>query len=225
MPPEYCEYGPDFETHCLTWLKRHHPDLLETLHGAAVQIKKKERPEAPWTTEQRLTAFYQQYVPEKVEGIPALLEKYAGKEDKLFDALVKKYGPEPDDPYYADDDEEDDDEEEDLGITGSAKRRGAAAKKDTAAKIRVVIAKEAQKRKKNLTVVTGMETVPDIKLKEVSKSFSKKFAGSSSVKGNSIIVQGDHVFDAAELVVDKFNVPENCVFLKNTDGSLTPLKE
>ena len=38
-------------------------------------------------------------MPEKLDGIDAILEKYAGKEDKLFVALVKKYGPEPEDPY------------------------------------------------------------------------------------------------------------------------------
>ena len=23
MPPEYCEYGPDFESHCDPWLLKH----------------------------------------------------------------------------------------------------------------------------------------------------------------------------------------------------------
>ncbi|KAL7426731.1 hypothetical protein ACHAXH_000716 [Discostella pseudostelligera] len=33
MPPEYCSYGPDFETHCLPWLKAKHPQLYEKLHA------------------------------------------------------------------------------------------------------------------------------------------------------------------------------------------------
>ena len=49
-------------------------------------------------------------MPDKLDGIDAILEKYEGKEDKLFLALVKKYGPEPDDPYYAHDDNDSDDD-------------------------------------------------------------------------------------------------------------------
>eukprot|EP00428_Durinskia_dybowskii_P050394 CAMPEP_0170321588 /NCGR_PEP_ID=MMETSP0116_2-20130129/61558_1 /TAXON_ID=400756 /ORGANISM="Durinskia baltica, Strain CSIRO CS-38" /LENGTH=56 /DNA_ID=CAMNT_0010574419 /DNA_START=1 /DNA_END=168 /DNA_ORIENTATION=- len=36
IPPEYCEYGPDFETHCNPWLKKNHPELhakLKELRG------------------------------------------------------------------------------------------------------------------------------------------------------------------------------------------------
>jgi len=252
MPPEYCEYGPDFETHCDPWLAKHHPDLHEQLASTrsvkAGETKKKEdkpvkvRPSEPWTVEERLTAFYEKYVPEKIDSIPSLLEKYAGKEDKLFQALVKKYGPEPEDPYYASDDDDDSDDdgesEDDEGMNageeaGDGKkkknRRGVAAKKkggDPGA-IRVVIKKEAQKKRRNLTIVSGMETVPNLKLKDASKALSKKFAGSSSVKENKgvkeIILQGDHMYDVAEMIVDKFGVPESCVFL-DMDGEVVPFR-
>ncbi|KAE8896202.1 hypothetical protein PF005_g3379 [Phytophthora fragariae] len=62
---------------------------------------------------QRLLAFYQKYNPEKVGDVPQVLVKYKGKESKLFDALVKKYGPEPGDSDEEDDDAHDDDEEDD----------------------------------------------------------------------------------------------------------------
>ena len=52
-----------------------------------------------WTT--RLTRFYALYNPEKVADVAKTLTKYAGNEDKLFDALVKKYGPEPPPPGAA----------------------------------------------------------------------------------------------------------------------------
>ena len=75
-----------------------------------------------------------------------------------------------------------------------------------------------------------METVPDIKLKDVSKAFSKRFAGSSSVKdgtkgskGKEIIIQGDHMYDVAEMIVDKFGVPDTAVFL-DIDGDVVPLR-
>jgi density-regulated protein DRP1 len=249
MPPEYCEYGPDFETHCEPWLLRHHPELhaqLATTRTATGTIKKKAvpveaavakvRPAAPWTMEERLTAMYKEYMPEKLDAIPSLLEKYAGKEEKLFEALIKKYGPEPYDPYYGDsdseDDDDDDDEEEEEMAGGDKKknkRRGISAKKETGGtSMRVVVQKVSQKKKRHMTIITGMETVPGAKLKDVSKAFSKKFAGSSSVKDTAkgdkeIIIQGDHLYDVAEMIVDTYGVPESCVFL-DIDGDIVPLR-
>jgi len=237
MPPEYCEYGPDFETHCDPWLQKHHPDLYETLAAkrGADSVKKAgasteaavKKPPRPWTTEERLTAFYEKYVPEKIESVPALLEKYAGKEDSLFKALVKKYGEEPSDPYYSESSDSEVSEDEDEG-KGKKKRRGASAKKkETASQTRVVVAKESQKKKRFLTIVSGMETVPDVKLKDASKTFSKRFAGSSSVKenpqgGKDIIIQGDHMYDVAEFIADKFQVDASSIFL-DMDGDIVPL--
>ncbi|GAB9468381.1 Rna-binding protein [Globisporangium polare] len=60
----------------------------------------------------RLLAFYNRYNPEKVGDVPSVLLKYKGKEAQLFNALVKKYGPEPGDSDDDDDDDDDDEEEE-----------------------------------------------------------------------------------------------------------------
>jgi density-regulated protein DRP1 len=252
MPPEYCEYGPDFERVCDPWLKKAHPELhaklkeLREENGGGKSDNndddnndekggKPSKPDAPWTTEERLTMFYEKYVPEKVSDVPSLLEKYAGKEDKLFLALVKKYGPEPDDPYYMDSEDESDDDDdvdddelaegmENLGV-GGKKRRGVKAKKTIKFETRVLIQKVAGKKKKKTTIVTGMETVEGLKLKDVSKAFSKKFAGSSSVKdgpkGKEIIIQGDHMEAVAEMVVKEFKVPGSAVFL-DFDGDVVP---
>lgn len=220
MPPEYCEYGPDFETHCLPWLKKAHPDLLSKLHGNRSKNNNDNNddtsdaaataaaPTAPWTTKERLIAFYTKYQPDKLDGIDGILEKYSGKEDKLFTALVKKYGPEPDDPYYlaldSDDDSDDDDDNDDNEVNeqmegmdigdkkkSTNKRRGAAAKKVNKVDTRVIVQKISRNRKKAVTHVVGLDTVPGIKLKEASKAFSKRFAGSSSVKEKEIIIQGE----------------------------------
>lgn len=53
----------------------------------------------------RLTEFYEKYNPDKVSSVEETLIKYKGKEVGLFEALVKKYGPE-------DGDEEEEDDEE-----------------------------------------------------------------------------------------------------------------
>jgi density-regulated protein len=263
MPPEYCEYGPDFERACDPWLRKAHPDLHAKLQALRIEHntgtnndsnnnkvqaseepggKKKtkpERPEAPWTTAERLTKFYELHVPEKVSDVPSLLEKYAGKEDKLFLALVQKYGPEPEDPYCdtdSDDDDDDDDSEggdDDDGeeITegmdqlqiDKKKRRGVKAKKTIKFETRVVIQTQKVKKKKAMTIISGMETVEGVKLKDVSKAFSKRFAGSSSVKdgprGKEIIIQGDHKEDVAAMIVNELKVPGSSVFL-DFDGDL-----
>jgi density-regulated protein len=261
MPPEYCEYGPDYETHCDPWLRKHHPDLwdiLMTKRGikptptVSSNKVKPQKPDQPWTIAERLMEFYKKYVPEKVETVPSLLEKYAGKEEKLFQALVQKYGPEPHDPYFTDSDDDDDDDDDDDGgenddegdnnddvptegnvgtTTKAKKRRGAAANKDTDGGIftgRVVVQKQAQRKKRSLTVVTGLEAALAItsqyKVKDVTKAFAKKFAGSSSEKNNSIIVQGDHVLELAEMLVDTFQVPEESVYVDLGDGQELPLR-
>lgn len=237
MPSEYCEYSPDFETHCVPWLMRHMPEeyaILKALRkndGNDEDLEDDGRPLQPWTTGERLHAFYMKYQPDKVDGIGKIAEKYAGKEENLFKALVKKYGPEPDDPYYdeSDDDSVDNDELNMQGLVVSdKKRRGAAAKKVNKVDTRIVIQKVSRNKRKAVTIVVGMDTVPDIKLKDVAKAFSKRFAGSSSVKDTAggkkeIIIQGDHMDDVAAMIVSKFKVAADSVFL-DIDGDFVPYK-
>lgn len=252
MPPEYCEYGPDYESVCESYLKRKHPELYAKLmqrkggdgvgdggDGGGGGDPAPARPTEPWTTEERLTKFYEEYVPEKVSDVPSLLEKYAGKEEKLFLALAKKYGPEPEDPYYADSSDDDGDGDDDgladetgnLKISSSGKkRRGIKAKKSVKSETRVLIQKITRQRKKATTVVVGMDTVENVNLKDVAKAFSKRFAGSSSVKDSKtaggkkeIIVQGDHMEDIAEMIVGKFGVDGSSVFL-DFEGDFVPYK-
>jgi len=239
MPPEYCDYGPDFESHCNPWLLKSHPEIhaeLRALRLGVADAKTDNRddedttgPSRPWTIEERLDAFYCKYQPDKVDGVPALLEKYVGKEEKLFTALVKKYGPEPEDPYVAAaTDNGAEDKMENLNISDKKKRRGVGAKKTSKVDTRVIIQKISRNKRKAVTIIVGMDTIPDLKLKDVSKAFSKRFAGSSSVKdtaggGKEIIIQGDHVDDVAAMIVDKFKVPVESVFL-DMDGEFVPFK-
>eukprot|EP01083_Nonionella_stella_P030288 83060_1 len=243
MPPEFCEYSPDFETHCKPWLKANDRELYEKLRALRYEsnggddgddgdnANVAQKPSAPWTMEERLTKFYEKYQPDKVDGVGAILEKYAGKEDKLFVALVKKYGAEPEDPYQSDDEDDDALEGKLAGMSvkeKKKKRRGAGAKKASAIDTRIIITKQLRNRKKAVTSIVGMDTVPDIKLKDVSKAFSKRFAGSSSVRDlpsgkKEIIIQGDHMDDVAAMIVQKFKVPGESVFL-DVDGEFVPFK-
>ena len=93
---------------------------------------------------------------------------------------------------------------------------------------RVIIQVAKRTKRKAVTTVIGMDTVPGLKLKEASKAFSKRFAGSSSVKDapggkKEIIIQGDHMDAVAQMVVDKFKVAGDCVFM-DIDGEFVPYK-
>jgi hypothetical protein len=66
--------------------------------------KKKDEPVSSNTrtgsAERRLLAFYTEYRPEKLLEVEDILKMYSGREEELFTALVKKYGPEPVGPNY-----------------------------------------------------------------------------------------------------------------------------
>jgi hypothetical protein len=49
-------------------------------------------------TRRRLERFYEEYNPSKLTQIDQTLRAYEGREEDMFDALVKKYGPEPRSP-------------------------------------------------------------------------------------------------------------------------------
>ena len=295
MPPEYCSYGPDYETHCLPWLTKNFPHLLpkatEEVDNSASSNSASsnsassnsaststEAALTPWSSRDRLFNFYSKYVPAKIsstspyEEVDKLLVKYAGKEENLFVALTRKYGDEPVDPYLlqkygaasgSDSDSDSDGDggggEEDgeeggevlvkkmsglrvaqkaaaekvAGGEGDAssssssssssskklKARGVAAKSVAKQDTRIVISKNVRNKKKAVTHVIGLSTFdhPTMKLKDMAKAFAKRFAGSSSVKEEEIIIQGDHVEDVAEMIVSKFKCKRENVFL-DVDG-------
>jgi hypothetical protein len=43
----------------------------------------------------RIEALFAKYNPEKLGSVGKLLDKYAGREEQVIEALVHKYGPEP----------------------------------------------------------------------------------------------------------------------------------
>jgi density-regulated protein DRP1 len=79
---------------------------------SAAQNAEAAEPEENSLNHQRLLAFYQKYNPDKLHDVPHVLAKYKGKESKLFDALVRKYGPEPGDSDDEEEEEHEEDEEE-----------------------------------------------------------------------------------------------------------------
>lgn len=86
--------------------------------------------------------------------------------------------------------------------TRGGKAQGPKAKKQAEKKLEVF--RSNRGKKKFVTVIVGMATF-GVDLKEASKSFSKKFACSSSVTGpDEIVVQGDVKDELIELIPEKF---------------------
>ena len=74
------------------------PSLLDHLYQLEEEEEEEEEDnndgeDTYWQT--RLTTFYTHYNKSKVSEVDTILEKYAGKELKLIQHLIKKYGPEP----------------------------------------------------------------------------------------------------------------------------------
>ena len=63
-------------------------ESLPTLDDVLAQLEA-ERPVE--NHESKLTAFYQEYNPEKMADVPKLLKKFKGREDAMFSALEEKY--------------------------------------------------------------------------------------------------------------------------------------
>merc|ERR1712048_426618 len=119
--------------------------------------------------------------------IDDIIEKYSGKEDKLFLALVKKYGPESTfsqnsitSPYTTGN------IFSSFPSSSKGKRRGSSAKKVEKIVTSVIIQRMFRNRRKMLTVIIGLDTVPWLKLKDVAKDLSRRFAGSCSVKDHFV---------------------------------------
>ncbi|KAL7527938.1 hypothetical protein ACHAWF_002364 [Thalassiosira exigua] len=126
-----------------------------------------------------------------------------------------------------DKDEEDlDDRMRDMGVDGGDKKSkekqwGATAKNVHKANKRVIVQKISLNKRKAVTHVVDRDTMPGIKLKDVRNAFSKRFVGISSIKGMDIIIQGDHIVVVVEMIVTKFGVSGDAVFL-DLNGEFVP---
>jgi hypothetical protein len=69
-----------------TLVKKYGPEPTEAIDPAVVEEN---------DSRSRLTRFLKRWNPNKLNSVDAVLKAYAGREEELFAALVKKYGPEP----------------------------------------------------------------------------------------------------------------------------------
>eukprot|EP01033_Poteriospumella_lacustris_P002296 gene2296-1678_t len=104
---------------------------------------------------------------------------------------------------------------------------GAAAPKKLATmQTRILISRIQRQRKKFITAVVGLDTIPETKIKDIAKLFGKKFSSGASVGetatgAKEVTIQGDVSFDIPPLLVQEYKVDPTCIFY--ADGNnLTP---
>ena len=101
-----------------------------------------------------------------------------------------------------------------------------ASKADEEQKTQVVIARIQRQKRKFVTAVAGLDTIPGLKIKEAAKLFGKKFASGAAVSESAtgakeVVIQGDVNFDLVPLIIKEFKVhPSDIFFLE--DGKLIP---
>lgn len=93
-------------------------------------------------------------------------------------------------------------------------------------KVRVIIAKIQRQKRKFVTAVAGMDTIPGLKLKDAAKLFGKKFASGAAVSdtpsgGKEIVIQGDVNFDLVPLIIKEYKVSASDIYFLE-DGKLYP---
>lgn len=116
------------------------------------------------------------------------------------------------------------------GEGDAKKKKKSGLKKKAAAgavETKVMIARVQRQKRKFVTVVSGLDTVPDLKLKDASKALGKKYASGASInesangKSKEIVIQGDVASVLPGFIASEFNVPLSAIFMVE-DGKLTP---
>lgn len=101
----------------------------------------------------------------------------------------------------------------DEGKKKKKKKRGGGIgprKKETGP-TKVVISKTNRNKRKFVTSVIGLETVPDLKVKNAAKLLGRHFACGASASeipsgAQEVVIQGDVMFDLPDVLVNQLNV-------------------
>lgn len=107
---------------------------------------------------------------------------------------------------------------------GGGKKKNKGGKKGKGADPKIVISRKDRNKRKHVTIIAGLDTLPGLKIKDVAKTFGKKFSCGSSVSntatgGKEIDIQGDFMDDIPALLVELFSIPKEFIYLQ--DGART----
>jgi len=103
------------------------------------------------------------------------------------------------------------------GAAAAAAPAPAPAKGKKKDKKEVTMTVAQRNKRKFITTIAGLDLF-DVKLAEISKLFSKRFACGSTVTKNPsmkdvVEVQGDVCTEVAEILVSKYNIPQDAIFV------------
>lgn len=110
------------------------------------------------------------------------------------------------------------DDETSGGAGGGGGKRGKKGKKG-GGEPKVVITRKDRNKRKYVTIVSGLDEFPTIKLKKAAKAMGKKFSCGSSVSdtpsgvGKEIDIQGDVCYDVPAVLVS-LGVPADRIFIQ-----------
>ena len=91
---------------------------------------------------------------------------------------------------------------------------------------KVIIGLVQRQKKKYVTVIAGLETVPDLKLKDAAKIFGKKYASGVTINeaqngSKEVVIQGDVHLVIPQLLISDFKIaPTSLFFLEEDQRSI-----
>ena len=103
------------------------------------------------------------------------------------------------------------------------KKKGGPSKEQ-----RVSIHRIQRQKRKFVTQIVGLDTIPDLNLKDTAKMFGKKFASGCSVSdipagGKEIVIQGDVYLELPEILINKCKIDPAVLFIQDEPkGPLRP---
>lgn len=103
----------------------------------------------------------------------------------------------------------------------SSKRAAQGGPAKASGEQRVVVTLARRNKRKYVTNVSGLDTFPDVRMKDAAKALGRRFATGSSVStnasgGKEIVIQGDVLIDIEDVLKSNFAIPaEKIIVLRD----------
>lgn len=111
---------------------------------------------------------------------------------------------------------------------GTAAKKGGVGpkKKSSLVETKIVISKVQRQKKKYITSIVGLDTVPDLKIKDAARVFGKKFSSGASVGDTAtgakeVVIQGDLLFELPNVLINEFKIPPTSIYILD-EGAKNP---
>ncbi len=80
---------------------------------------------------------------------------------------------------------------------------------------KVIISRVPRPKRKYATVIAGLDSVPELKLKDATKAFGRKFSSGASISDTAtgtkeVVIQGDVTFELPTFLISEFKVSTCC---------------